>query len=129
LLGGLEVATHGLSPKSSVEVQFKDSDLLADWRLGADQVREVYSFLFQAKHFRVNVLIYTELQEFDGSLADFIYEHPPTRVVWLARELAECANAAELGRFSETGSAFTNLRKASNRGIWRTSSCRSREQT
>ena len=118
MLEGLEAATHGLSPKASVEVQFKESDILADWSLRADQVREAYSLLFQAKQLRVKVLVFSELRGVDESLVEFVYEHPPTRIAWLATALAECASAAELGREFETDASFANLGRLSNAGIW-----------
>jgi radical SAM protein with 4Fe4S-binding SPASM domain len=118
VLGALEVSTQGLRAAATVSVQFKGWDCLAEWAQGSERICDVCGFLFQTRRCGGEVMVFSSLQQVPDELAEFLYERPRVRVGWLATDLVNCADAADLTRHAENSVPFGNLREIAKTGVW-----------
>lgn len=118
VLGALEVATHRLKAKASIEMQFKHWETLGDWTVVQERIGDALSYLVQTKRLDCRATVFADLQTANGDPWQFCYDRPRVRLGWLASDLAACNHWDQLDQFCRERPTFRTLQDLSEAGIW-----------
>ena len=114
----LEIVTGQIRRGGTIDVEWKQWDALADWRLRERRVNEICAYLWQTRQYRGSLTLFSELQHFNSALWEFVYDRPRVRLAWVAAEFVSCRSTKDVQDVCQKSLAFKNLVTISNIGVW-----------
>lgn len=118
VLGALELLRERLRPNGAVDVRFKQSDLLSDWPVGQQLLRDVAGYLYLTQERHGSISFFSVLRDVPVDLWEFLYDRPRIRIGWLATELAGCCDLGRFAQARQENVTLQNLQRISEAGLW-----------